>query len=662
MAKYLVIIEAPGKIKKIQSFLGSEFEVVATKGHIKDLPEKELGIDIKNDFTPTYEVYSDKKSLAESITSKAKKSDIVYLFTDLDREGEQIANLVSTLLPKGTVYKRIKSNSITKEAVLKAMDNAGDIDEDLVNAAETRRLIDRLVGYKSSYVVKQSTGGISAGRTQSAGLRILAELEKLIKDFVPVIYWPIEAELLTEKKEKIIAIIKSPKPLDISTKEEADKIIAIFKKGPIKVSSYDVKNVSVKPYGPFTTSSLQQAASSILGFSPDKTMSVAQSLYQAGTITYHRTDSTNIIPEMISNIRSYISDNFDKKYLPNKANIYASKVKNAQEAHEAIRPTDISIKECSGSGYDEAKLYKLIWQRTIAYQMSNAEYERRSVEFSCDKYVLSANGSKELFDGFRKVWDYSSSEDKFLPDLKVGDIVYGLEFKTEERQTSPPSRYSEASFIKELENRGIGRPATFASIPKTLKDRTYIDIKNKSILVTDLGMKVNEFLVTSKFCFVDLDFTQQMEEKLDEISNGKLAKLSVLTEFWTRLKSDLDNAKIVKNQASITNFDCPKCKAKLVKKHSKFGPFLGCSNYGNKEHPCDYVAKIDKEGNPVEKTEEKKEVEYSNFKCENCDEKLIVRQGKKGKYLGCKNFYKEKKCCGFYDATTGEKFVFKKKK
>ena len=642
LSKYLVIIEAPGKVNKFKKILGKDYDVISTKGHFCDLPEKKIGVNIKKEFEPTYEIDSEKKSVVNEILKKSKKAKMVYLFTDGDREGEYISYHVSRILPAGVEWKRSVSFSITKDGIKEAIDNASNLNYDLVHAAEARRILDRLCGYKCSFLVKQATGGTSAGRTQSSGLRILAEREKEIKSFVPIIYWPIETELLTEKNEKIIALIKVPKPLDISTKKEAEDIIKILKTKDILVSKYDVKTENVKPYAPFTTSTLQQSASSFLGFSPDRTMKAAQKLYEVGAITYHRTDSVNIVSGFVDSTVNYIKNSYAKEYLPSKKNFYKAKSKNAQEAHEAIRPTDIATTTWTGSGTDEAKIYKMVWKRTVASQMSPAVYERRSAEFKCEKYVLSANGSKEMFDGFRLVWDYSDISDKFLPDLKVGDKVVLIDAKTEKKQTKPPSRFSEASFIKELEKMGIGRPSTYATIPKTLKARNYISVgKGKSITTTDLGIRVSDFLIKADFCFIDLKFTSSMEDKLDGISNGKTAKLDVLDQFWTRLKKDIDKANGLKKQINLTDYDCPKCKAKLSQKHSKFGKFYGCSAYPK----CKYTAKIGEDGKPVEK--EKKEIVYSEHKCPKCKSKLIERKSKYGKFYGCSTY---PKCKGMRDA------------
>jgi len=1158
MSKYLIIIESPGKIHSFEKYLSKDYKIIASIGHLFDLPEKKLSIDIKNDFEPTFEILDGKEDILKNIISESKKAEIVYIMTDGDREGAGIGGLICQYLPTGTKVKRAKAYAITKNDIQKAISDCYDIKEDnnLYNAFIARRVLDRIVGYRTSFLTKQATGGASAGRTQSAGLRILVEREKEINTFIPVIYWPIEAELLTGKKEKIYSVIKKPKPLDISTQEEALKIISVLKSKPIIVSKYEIKEVKANAYPPFTTSTLQQAASSILGFSPDRTMKAAQQLYQAGACvledelvvmsdgriieikdakketglnakgfeefdkkhiknnnwlvqnslikdyqeleydndiykirtldgqeisttfdhkllcfdgddvlwkktedlkdkdfllcsknipvnrknkpktifdfiinlkkcvlknihiqisndelvdkltsinknnininsyykyksnkrlpilwfidyikennynfddfviyieyyswalgggkpemfspedfcyllgfclgdghitktkgivfarcimsdskweilhnkfnildnkeynkdrrnvfefsgqilknlcihyggsaagkkcdkiyihpfisglcndllytfmaglfdsdgcirtvgkrinisyttisqkmakqlnclfrtlgyasgihrrksdiincsikilecshkefinnivkhlfvkkeyvqeiiipllknntvqnfnfplinyiekrrkekkltklhmsqvlfgdrstywnylrivdkhtraqyitpkilkqmaelledeflfklslgdmyftpikrivkekysgkvydittssgnficntfyshncTYHRTDSLHISADFISAMRTQISNNYDKEYLPSSAIFYKTKSKSAQEAHEAIRPTDITANSWTSSGIDEKKLYELIWRRSVASQMAPARYERRSSEFSCEKHVLAANGSKEMFDGFRKVWTYGGSDDKYLPDIKIGDIVDIIEVKTEEHKTQPPPRYSEASFIKELERVGIGRPATYASIPKTLINRGYIVIgKQKTLNATDLGIKVCDFLIAADFCFIDIKFTAELEDKLDDISCGKLKKTTVLNEFWTRLKKDIENSKAVKKDINTTEYKCPKCGSYLAKKHSKFGDFISCSNYPE----CKGIYVINENNEPVEKVAKKKE--YSDIPCPKCGFKMVKRKSKFGEFLGCEKYPK----------------------
>jgi len=661
MSKYLVILESPGKIKKVKNYLGKDYDVVASMGHIADLPSKGLNVDIKNDFEPTYKVNPDKKDVVKDIKTRAKKAKIVYLMMDKDREGSGIAYHIKNQLPKNTIVKRAITGSITKEAILEAIENAGEINMAMVNAYEARRILDRICGYKCSFITKQATGGRSAGRVQSSALRILAEREKEIKSFIPQEYWPIEADLETNNKDVITAQIKKPKPLEIKNEKQAKEICDFIEDNDIKVSKFETKDVSLNCYAPFTTSSLYQSASGVLGWGANKTASVAQNLYQEGLITYIRTDSTYIVPDFISEIRSTISSKYGSSYCPNKSNFYANK-KNAQEAHEAIRVTDLS-NELGPTG-DEGKLYKVIWKRTVASQMAKALQIRNSAEFKCGKYLLSATGSKLKFDGWKKCWNYGKNEDNELSVLKVGEKVKLLKLKKEQKFTQPPSRYNDASIIKKLETTGIGRPSTYKTIIKTLLDREYIERQKKAFHVTDIGIKVVDFLVESDFCFVDLKFTSNLESQLDDIANDSLDKVEALSKFWKRLKGDIENAKIIKDEKEKSDYDCPKCKdgSKLVLKHSKWGAFLTCENRTNKEIKCEYKADVGKNGEPVEK--QKKEVNYSDeFKCPNCGEFLVIRTNKKngGLYLGCKS-WKQKLCQGFYNAETGELIKPKKKK
>lgn len=658
MSKYLVVVESPTKAKKIQGYLGSDYNVIASCGHVLDLPPKNLGVDLSNDFSMTYEVIKGKEDFVKTVNILSKKVEMIYLASDPDRDGESISQeVLSCIKEKKIKYKRIRFHEITKEAIKKALQEATDINKDLVNAYEVRRITDRICGFKTSFPVRQATGGPSAGRVQSVGLRILSELEKEIKAFIPEIYWPIEAELLTNKKEKIIALIETPKPLDIKTEEEAKKIIEVFKNGKITVSEYKKTEAEVKPNPPFITSTLLQAASTYLGFSVARTTQLAQSLFEQGKITYIRTDSTNIAPEALQSIVDNIKNNYKPQYLPKMPYVYASKAKNAQEAHECIRPVDVNVQNIGGTP-EEQKLYELILRRTISSQMTPAKYMRNSAKFSCEKYLLSASGSKELFDGFRKVWTYSDVSDQYLPELKVGEPVDLISIKCEKKETSPPGHYSEASFIKELEKRGIGRPSTYKTIVQTLQDRGYADKKGKSLIATDLGIKVSDYLISSNVCFIDIDFTCNMEEELDEIANKKNTKLDVLNKFWSRLQQDLKNMQSNKKESSKTEHKCPECDGSLLLKFGKFGQFLACENYSNKNNKCKYTSKVDKEGNPVEKTQ--KSIEESDIDCPNCGKKLLIKISKKNNnYLSCRN-WKDKKCAGFYDMQ-GKKMEFNKK-
>ena len=667
MSKYLFIAESPTKAKVINKYLGKDYTVLASVGHIRDLPEKKLSVDIKKKFAPTYEVYDDKKQVVADILKAAKKSEIVYIGTDDDREGEGIAWHIAQLLPDNIEYKRAKYGSVTKQAIQDSIKNAGTIDIDMVDAYEARRILDRLVGYKCSYVTKTATGGSSAGRTQSAGLRVLADREQSIMDFKPIVYFPIEAELLTEDKDKIVASIKSPDPLKISTKKDADHICKVLKKGPVTVSKFSKTNVAQKPYPPFTTSTMYQAGASIFGWDSDRTARIAQKLYENGAITYHRTDAVYVVPDFVKDTRSVIQADCGSKYLPSKAIVYGNS-KNAQAAHEACRVTDLSLKQYTSGTPEEAKLYKMIWKRTVASQMSPTDSLRISLEFSCEDkgkkttYVMSASGSKQLFDGWRKVWDYGSVTDKFVPELKVDDALDVISVKTERKETSPPSRYTKASFQKHLEKEGIGRPSTYASITKTLVARGYVDA-GSNIKVQPLGMLVSNFLVKANFCFVDTSFTSQMETKLDDVQSGKRGKVEVLEEFWKRLKSDIDNAKDIKDQAAKSTHKCPKCAKKkveafLCKKFSRFGGFYSCEHYNSKEEAlkCDYKADVGENDEPKEKVKKEK-IMFTGGACPKCESDMVVRKSRVGEFAGCDNY---PKCDGKRDMD-GNVLVFEKK-
>ena len=658
MPKYLLIIESPGKLKKIKSFLGKDYEVVSTKGHIKELPAKGLNVNIKKDFEPTYDVMLDKRDVVKNIKNKAKKVDMVYIATDLDREGEKMAVDISDILPANKEYKRIVYNSVTRNALLQSIENAGEIDENLVNSYECRRILDRICGYKVSYLTKQATGGISAGRVQSATLRILAEREKEIQSFIPITYFVIEAELERKNGERVKSTIKVPKPLDIRSREKAEEICETLKNKPIKVKKYEVKEVSTKAYPPFTTSTLYQSGSAILGWGSGKTAQVSQKLYEDGLITYIRTDSTSIVPEFISEIKSEIDTKYGSNYLPEKENSFINR-KNAQEAHEAIRITQIGSRSLSVA--ENRRLYEIIGKRTIASQMAHMRQKKGSAEFECEEYILSTNGSKVIFDGWRKCWNYGDLEDSELPEFEVGEILKLIKVKIEEKETQPPPRFTEASIVKELEKNGIGRPSTYAAIVKTLLNRDYIEKQKKTIHTTDMGIKVSDFLVASDFCFIDINFTQSLESDLDDIAKNEKNKVCVLRNFWERLKSDIENAKVKKNELNTTDYKCPKCGGNLLIKHGRFGDFLSCENYSKKDDKCDYKCGINKEtGEPVEREEQ--ETKYSDFECPNCNSKLVEKTSKKGwEYLACESWNKDKKCQGFYDKETGDKVEFKKR-
>lgn len=640
MAKYLVIVEAPNKTRSYAKYLGKDFHVEATVGHVIDLPPKNINIKIKHDkkanfytFDPNYDIMEGKEAIVKKIVSAAPNYQAVYLMTDPDREGEAIAWHVSKQLPAGTKIFRASTNSITKAGIDAALQKAGPLDLDLVNSYETRRLLDRIVGYKCSYLTQTATGGRSVGRVQSAALRILAEREQEIKNFVPEEYWDIEAELLTQKtkKEKVKARLTKPDKMDIKNKTMADKIVSDLKGSVVEVVKYDVKQVTNRAYAPFTTSTLQQAAATILGWNQKKTMNVAQKLYAAGDITYHRTDSTSISPTNLGKLRGYIQTAFAPNYLPASANIFKTAAKNAQEAHEAILPTDPN-NLTAGSDPDEKKLYKLVWERAIASQMADSLSEGISVKFAYKDYELSANGNRLLFDGWKKVWHYSLSADVLLPQMAVGDKLDAIDIIAEQKFTQPPPRYSDASFVKLLEKTGIGRPSTFANITETLLDRNYVEVKNKVFHVTDLGLKVIDFLKAANFCFIDLNFTSGMENDLDDIAEKKKQKEIVLDDFYKRLLRDIANGQTVKGAAQVSGHKCPKCGKNLLQKHSRFGAFYVCED----KEACGVICNVGEKGEPVEK----KQKEYGPDPCQICGAKMVKRQSQYGVFYGCSAYPK----------------------
>jgi DNA topoisomerase I len=640
MAKNLVIIESPGKIKKIKEILGSGYEIMSSYGHIFDLPKKKISVDVKKDFAYVMEVLDDKKDVLKNITSAAKKSDNIYLMTDVDREGSGIAHNLKQALEEAKVKGKIlraETTEITKSGVSNAIKNAGDINLQMVNAYLCRRLLDRLVGFKCSFLTQQATGGKSAGRVQSAMLRILVEREKEIQSFVPEEYWDITAEF-QHKKDTYSGMLDEK--IKVPNEEAATIIYDAVMKGKPEVVSVETQKASVDPYAPFTTSTLIQSGSTLFGWPADKTMKVAQTLYETGRITYMRTDSPYMAPEALSAMRGFIDHTYGANYLHSTVKYYAAK-KGAQEGHECCRPTDFTVQKTNLS-VDENKLYEMVWKRAVASQMVSGEDERTKVVTRSASYDFISRGNRILFDGFRKVWTYSKQGDNLLPILKQGDKPTLLNLDKEQKFTTPPPRYSDASLQKKCDQAQITRPATFASFLKTLQSRGYINRVKKSFEATELGIRVVDFLVAAKMCFVDYDFTADLENKLDQIANGKEEKLAVLKNFWTTLQADIANANKVKENLSLTKFVCPKCSALLKLKHSKFGSFFSCSNYkkqkdGDKKNDgCSYIATVGEHGEPIEKVVKPKE--YLDFPCEKCGKKMVKRTGKFGEFGGCSGF------------------------
>jgi len=593
----LLIVESPAKAKTISKYLDGAYEVKASVGHVRDLPKSnKKAIDIEAGFIPHYEISPGKEKVIAEIRALAKKADEVILATDPDREGEAIAwhikEAVGLKNPKRVVFYEI-----TKDAVQEAMKHPREIDDNLKQAQEARRVLDRLVGYDLSGLIwKKVRYGLSAGRVQSPALRIIMEREREIRAFIPVQFFVLTADLM---KESTLTYSCSEEP---SNQKEADRILTLGKEAKEwKVIDITATEVKRSPKAPFITSTLQQAASSRLGFAPSRTMSIAQRLYEAGLITYMRTDSTNLSSLALGQINSVIERDFGKEYLQPRT--YAVKSKNAQEAHEAIRPTDATVKD-AGINDEQQKLYSLIWSRVVASQMADAKTLRTKVSATIptsDIPDFTVNGSQIIFPGWYKADPGARGEDVELPALKTGDVLTLIDIRSEEKFTEPPPRYSEAGLIKELEKRGIGRPSTYASIIRTIEERGYVDKTNKSLVPTDTGDVVSSFLEQHFADYISDSFTAEMEDKLDLISEGKAQYLKTLKDFYGPFTKDV---KEKEKSDKITNlgdadpkYKCPKCEAPMVIKLSRNGKFLSCGRYPD----CDGALTID--GKEIQKDE-----------------------------------------------------------
>jgi DNA topoisomerase I len=598
----LLIVESPSKAKTIGKYLGKDFKVLASVGHVRDLPKSnKSAIDIEAGFVPNYEVVKGKEKVVAEIKSSLKDASDVILATDPDREGEAIAwhiaeacGLRSRKHPKDQQIKRIVFHEITKEAIEEALKHPRKIDQNLKEAQEARRVLDRLVGYELSGLVwKKVRYGLSAGRVQSPALRIIMEREREIRIFNPVTFWIISADL-QNKNGEVNRFVASVEPTD---KSEVLRIVKEGKDGLWRVEDVKESRISRSPRPPFITSTLQQTASSRLGFAPSRTMRIAQKLYEAGLITYMRTDSTNLGAQAMREIESIIKTKFGDKYF--EARRFAKKSKNAQEAHEAIRPTRADI-ESAGSTSDENKLYRLIWQRTVASQMKSAEIIRTKIVANLYPEVKPMgnqhrgltyggfpdfwlNGSRVLFDGWTKADPYAQGDDVILPEFRVGDSLKLLDIVSLEKQTEPPSRYSEAGLIKELEKRGIGRPSTYASIIKTLEDRQYAEKRDRTLFPTDIGEVVSNFLEENFSSYISDSFTAEMEDKLDEIAKGDRTYRKTLEDFYKPFHKDVKSKEKIDKVTNLgiadDRFKCPICNSSMVIKLGKGGKFLSCDRF-----------------------------------------------------------------------------------
>ena len=646
--KNLIIVESPTKAKTIGNFLGKDYTVIASKGHIRDLPKSSFGIKIEGqEFVPEYRVSRDHSKVVKEIKDLAKKSDQVYIATDEDREGEAIGyHIAKAIGADPTEVPRIVFHEITKKAIDHSLKNPRKIDLDSVNAQQARRLLDRIVGYKlSPLIASKIQKGLSAGRVQSAALKIVVDREREIKAFIPVEYWSIDA-LFDKTIESILVEYEGEKigKMTISGEERAKEIESTLKNDSYKVEKIEKRQRKTSTNPPFMTSTLQQTASSVLGFSPRKTMMVAQTLYEGvqtdqgtmGVITYMRTDSLNIAQEAIDAAREKIKNEFGDKYLPPKPKYYKSKSKGAQEAHEAIRPTILSFTPQIAKQYlkpDELKLYTLIYNRFIASQMTDAIFESQSIIFASEHGKFKATGRKLIFDGFYRVIG-TGDKDKLLPDLTEGQEVELSELKANQHFTEPPSRYSEASLIKKLESLEIGRPSTYAPTISLLTTRNYLEIEKKQLIPTEVAFKVIEMLEQHFPDIVDSNFTAKLEEELDEIAEGKKEWQKVLWEFYNPFIEEVEKGKKnIKSQkvAIPTGEKCPQCGEELLRRKGRYGEFIACSGFPK----CKYTRNVDG-------TEKEKKVlpTLEGVACPECGGGIVERKSRRGKFYGCANYPK----------------------
>ncbi len=701
--KSLVIVESPAKAKTINKYLGPDFEVKSSMGHVRDLPSKDFGVDIENNFEPTYQIMPGKKGIVTSLKAAAKKCDDLYLATDLDREGEAIAWHLAQILnvPEERTY-RVIFNAITKSAIKDAFAEPGKINIDKVMAQQARRILDRIVGYKISPLLwKKVARGLSAGRVQSVAVKIIVEREREVRGFKPKEYWLIPAVLTTDlssdysrqwhefmsaKTENdtrlgegaIVAkeVTEAPsrsregpsaaeqsewllkhsafkaelykigdEKFHASNQEQAERVFAALKQAEFKLADLQTKQSVSNPAAPFITSTLQQAAANRLGFAAKKTMFVAQQLYEGidlgsmgslGLITYMRTDSTHLSSEAVAEVRNYIKTHLGADYLPQNANIYAAK-KTAQQAHEAIRPTDIDFTPDDIKHFltdEQYKLYNLIWRRFVACQMSPAKWDVTNVNVAADTSIgccwYRTSGRVLVFDGYTKIWPIASGEQQ-LPQMHAGQRLAAVNIQAEQHFTKPPARYTEASLVKALESEGIGRPSTYATIISTIQERGYVQQKDKKFFATDLGEVVTDKLNEYFPRIMDVSFTRDMEERLDKIEEQHLDWLGILKDFYGPFKQNLDTAlklmKHAKAEVTPSEYNCPQCGRQLHYRFGKNGRFLSCSGYPS----CKFACPCDKDGKMIE-------TQQSEHKCPACGQPMVYKNGRFGQFLGCANY------------------------
>ncbi len=635
----LVIVESPAKAKTITKFLGKKYKVTASYGHIRDLPKTSFGVDMENDFKPKYVVSKDKRPIVNSIKQLYKDADTVYIATDEDREGEAIGwHIVNAVKMNKDKIKRIVFHEITKSAILASIKSPRDIDMDMVSSQEARRILDRIVGYKLSPLLsKKIRRGLSAGRVQSVALKFIVDREDEINNFNPQEYWSIN--LIFEKTiESVLSKIdgNTVDKFFIQNKKDADAIVKAIKEEDFVVKSSTKRKTYKRPDPPFITSTLQVTASGLLGFSPKKTMRIAQKLYEGvdidktrvGLITYMRTDSFNTSSEAVNSARDFIANALGSNYLPEKAKFYKTKSKIAQEAHEAIRPTDPKRLPDMMKPYlnsDEYRLYSLIWKRFVATQIKPATFNSLALTFKSDRFEAKANFRELVFDGYLKIWDYTKIENATLPSLTKNSSVSLTKVLPKQHFTEPPPRYTEASLVKEMEKNSIGRPSTYASIIDTIISRGYVVLKEKKFYPEEIGIVTSKILDEFFAEVINVKFTSKMENDLDRIAKQEIDKVKLLASFYNKFKVLLDNAyknmKTIKPEPEMTDIKCEKCGANMVIREGRFGKFLACSNYPK----C-------KNTKPLKEDE-------TDIKCEKCGANMVVKYSKKGsKFLACSNY------------------------
>ena len=647
----LIIVESPSKARTIERYLGKEFRVEASNGHIKDLPAKKFGVDVTDNFKAEYVVMSGKAKIIKKLKERASKVDNIFLATDPDREGEAIAwHIAEEVNGSGKNTRRVLFNEITPEGLKEGMANPHDVNMNLVNAQVTRRIIDRIVGYTvSPFLGSVLYRGLSAGRVQSVALRIVCERHEEIINFNPQEYWTLDVELITEKQEAFTARlhhIAGKKP-EISSEADMQKIVDAVRNQDFVVSEVKKKDVRKSPPPPFTTSTLQQDAASRLRLTPRRSMSIAQRLYEGvdigggeptGLITYMRTDSTRVSDSAVKSARNFISSKYGDEFIPTKPNVFRQKKKQVQDAHEAIRPTDPTLLPDSLKGKmeeAELKLYRLIWQRFMASQMTPSILAQTTVDISAgDEHLFRIAGSIEKFAGFRKVYPpVREREELFIPkEIEKDDKVTAQDFLPEQHFTEPPAYYSQSSLIKELDAQGIGRPSTFSDIIAKLYDRKYVETGNRKLVPTETGLLVNKILVENLPDIFDIKFTAKMEEELDEIETGAEEYLTVLNDFYKPFRASMDNAEEKKSDIKAqfleeTDEKCEKCDSPMLIRFNRSGEkFMGCSGFPK----C-------KNAKPLPGSKEKTD-EPTGKSCPDCNNPLVIKRGRYGRYVGCSNY------------------------